>query len=178
MRTLLSTLALAALTAPALAQELAEDDRAAIAERIETFESIMQGGDMAALYDEMPQRLRSSIASQAGVSEEEVEVAMRAQVEAMMATATIDGFSMDLDAATVAGTPDGSTTYALIPTITEITMDGTGSVRATSQTLALEDEGEWYLLRVDDPAQVALLGQVYPAFAGVEFVPGTMEPVE
>jgi hypothetical protein len=56
--------------------------------------------------------------------------------------------------------------------------EATGRMRAKSETLALLDEGQWYLVRVNDLQQVAILRQVYPEFAAVEFSGGTMEAVE
>lgn len=181
MRPLLATLALAAalaLATPTLAQELSAAQQDALAARVAEFDGTMRAGDMAGLMDFMPARIKQTIADEAGVSVDELEAAMREQMDAAMAGATIDAFSMDLDALTTAQTPDGGRTYALIPTTTEITMEGMGRMRAASQTLAFEDEGTWNLLRVDDPNQVAILQAAYPEFAGVAFTPGTMEQVE
>lgn len=174
----LALLPLALLAAPALAQDVTDEDRAAIEARIAQFDDAMGQGDMAALFGYMPPKLMAYIAEQAGVPVEGLEDAVRAQLDAAMATVTVDEFGMDLDAATFQETPEGGRTYGLIPTTTTMTVDGAGTMRAESQTVALEDEGEWYLVRVDDPTQVAIIKAVYPEFADVEFQPGTMEAVE
>ena len=53
-----------------------------------------------------------------------------------------------------------------------------GKYRAQSSTLGLLDGETWYLVRVEDPQQVALLKEIYPAFADVVFPTGSMEPVK
>jgi len=50
-------------------------------------------------------------------------------------------------------------------------------MRATSQTLGLLDGDTWYLVRIDDAAMAAIIKDVYPEFADVEFPAGTVEPV-
>jgi hypothetical protein len=50
-------------------------------------------------------------------------------------------------------------------------------VRVTSETLALLENGTWYLMAVDDPSQIEVLRQAYPAFADVEFTAATSEDI-
>ena len=52
-----------------------------------------------------------------------------------------------------------------------------GKYRSTTKTLGLHEGDVWYLVRIDDAQQVAILKEVYPAFADVEFPTGTMEQV-
>jgi hypothetical protein len=40
------------------------------------------------------------------------------------------------------------------------------------------DEGVWYIMDVNDPAQADILRQAYPEFEGVTFEPGTMDVIE
>ena len=40
------------------------------------------------------------------------------------------------------------------------------------------DGTDWYLLRVSDQQQVAILRKVYPSFATVEFPDDSMQPVK
>jgi hypothetical protein len=48
-------------------------------------------------------------------------------------------------------------------------------VRIGSHTLALLDEGKWYLLQVNHGPRVQILREVYPEFAGVVFPSGSTE---
>ena len=164
--------------APVLAQEITDGDRAAIEARMAQYDEAMASGDLAALVGYVPPPLMDYIAGQAGVPADALVDTVRAQMGGMLDGVTIDAFAMDLDAAAFQLTPDGSRTYGLIPTTTTMTVEGAGTMRAASDTVAIEDGGDWYLVRVDDASQVAILTAVYPEFEGVAFTPGTMEAVE
>ena len=155
--------------APAWAQKITDDQRAALEARVTEFDATMTNGDMAALFAHTPPPVRATLAEMSGMSEEQL-------VEAMQGS-SIDGLSMDVDAA-VEETPDGSCVYVLIPTTTDVAVEGQGTVHAASQTLALEDGGEWWLVRIDDPQQTMILAQAYPEFAGVTFPAATVTPVQ
>ena len=47
-----------------------------------------------------------------------------------------------------------------------------------SATLALQDEGLWYLVRGSDAQQVAILREAYPEYEAVAFPDATMELVK
>ena len=90
----------------------------------------------------------------------------------------IVSFGMDLGKAIPKALPDG-TPFLLIPTETVIDPgDGGEKMAVRSHTLALLDGAEWYLLRVSDEAQVTILKQVYPGFAGETFPDSTTEAVK
>ena len=156
------------------AQEIGPDDRAAIAARIDALGQVMSAGDMAGALDVIPPRLLQATAARFGATEEQLRQAFAEAAAGMMAGVAIVSYDMDLDAATTHLTPDGARTYLLVPTETVMEVDGAGRVRAFSQTLAMEEGGQWYLVRVVDPAQRAMLGEVYPEFVGVDFPAGAM----
>lgn len=164
--------------APALAQDLAAEDRAAIEARIAQFDAAMAEADFGGLYAYLPPAIRAHMAEQLGVPEGELDALIRSSVGDLFADVTVSEFGMDLDAATFQDTPDGARTYGLIPTVTVMSSPDIGSVRTTAQTVALEDEGQWYLVRVDDPSQAETLQAAYPEFAGATFEPATVEAVE
>ncbi|MFM2390832.1 MAG: hypothetical protein RLZZ437_2387 [Pseudomonadota bacterium] len=171
-------LAFALAATPAFAEPIPDAERAAITQRVDAFNAAFTGGDMAAVFDYMPGKILSSLAAQSGLSEEALMAAMKEQIEIAMETVTIDDFGMDMNAATWATTPDGSRGYAMIPTFTVMTVDGVGKMRSEGDTLSFEDEGKWFLVRVDDPSQVQLLTASYPEFTGVTFEPASLTAVE
>ena len=71
------------------------------------------------------------------------------QMTKALAEVKIEAFSMDLANAEYRELQTGEP-YALIPTETVMDAADNGQFKATSQTLALIDEGEWYLLRVNE----------------------------
>jgi hypothetical protein len=172
----LLTLTLAA--APVFADPIPEPERAAITERVDAFNAAFNGGDMAAVFDFMPDKILTSLASQSGLSEDALMALMKEQIDIAMQSVTIDEFGMDMATATWEMTPDGSRGYALIPTHTVMTVEGMGKMRAQGDTLSFADEDKWFLVRVDDPSQVQLLTASYPEFTGVTFEPASMTAVE
>jgi hypothetical protein len=65
----------------------------------------------------------------------------------------------------------------LIPTETVVDLGEQGKMRASSQTLGMYEEGEWYLVRTEDAATLAALKAIYPSYADLEVQPGTTEMV-
>lgn len=177
-KTAFLALALSFGLSPALADEMPAADRAAMDARVDSFNAAFASGNFASVFDYMPPPVLAALASQSGMTEAELLDATRMQIEAAMKSVTLESFRMDTDAATYRTTPDGSRGYALIPTETVMKAEGVGRIRATSETLAFADGGEWYLVRIDEPAQVQLLQTAYPEFQGVAFTSGRMEAIE
>ncbi len=165
---------LAVAIGPAAAQQITDQDRAAVQTRIGRLEQIMASGDLAGAMEVVPPRLLRAIAERFGATEAQMLDATREVMRTQLQGVTFVDYRMDLAAAAPTLTPDGSRTYLLIPTTTLMDVQGVGRIRSRNNTLALKDEGEWYLIRVDDAAQVVLIRELWPEFAGVEFPAGTM----
>ena len=170
----LATVAL--LTAPVSARGLTPDENDALVERIAQFDAAMADGDLETVINIIPPKVMASIADGAGATEAQLRAALIEQTRQAMAAVTIVSFGMDLASAAYEELPDG-TPYVTIPTETVLDT-GSGKTKVTTRTLALLENGRWYLVRIDDEQQVEILRSVYPQFAGVAFPPGTMEAVE
>ncbi|MDO8361048.1 MAG: hypothetical protein Q7T08_13590 [Devosia sp.] len=161
--------------ASAEARELTEAEHAGLAATVDSFNAAMRSSDVERVIATVPPRVMQAMADKFGMPLDQMRAVAIEQTRQTMAGAAIVSFGMDLPNAAYAETPDG-TPYALIPTET-VMQFGADKMRAAADTLALIDEGAWYLLRVSDDAQVEFLKQVYPAFAEVELPRGTLEPV-
>jgi ketosteroid isomerase-like protein len=161
----------------AVSEELDAAQTSALQARVEGFSAIIAKGDMAAVFDYMPPKVLQEFAKQTGASIDQIKAATTTQMEQVMKTVTFDSFTMDLKSSKAGKLADGMI-YTLIPTETRMSVESAGKVRATSETLALNDAGVWYLVRIDTPAQSDLVKKIYPGFADIEFKPGTMEPVK
>jgi hypothetical protein len=171
----MAALLLAALgTGPSPARDVTDDERAALEETIADFGTATRALDMETVLGYLPPTMLSVMAAEFGLEVDALTAAMIEQSAEAMAAVTLVDFGMDMETARFAEDAAGEP-YALIPTTTVVDA-GSGKFRAVSDTLALLEEGEWYLLRVD-PAQVELLKKAYPNLAGVTFDPGTMEAV-
>ncbi|MEM7190368.1 MAG: hypothetical protein AAF439_12215 [Pseudomonadota bacterium] len=169
----LAVIAVLSLTSLAGAQDLTADDRAAMEARVQTFQSAMANGEMDIVLSVTPPKIYQHIAAQAGVPLDLLKQMVKAQIDQAMQDVSIDRAEMDLAATQILTTPDG-TVYALVPT--HVVMQGAaGKVEMKSETLAMQDEGNWWMLRVSDVEQVAILKEVYPSFANVSFPRGSMK---
>ena len=153
-------------------------DRAKVEARIADLDRSISSGNLAGALDVLPPRLFQAIAQRAGVTEEELRAAVRQMAEAAMQEVRLVSYAMDLSAAPPMRTPDGTRTYLLIPTTTVLGLPDGSRMRSTTSTLALEDGGEWYLIRIDDQNQIAIVRELWPEFGPVQFPTGTTEPVQ
>jgi hypothetical protein len=152
------------------------EDRDAIATRIANFERAFMNNDTVEIVNVVPPRLISAIARDGGVSEALLRSEMAKLTREATRDARVISFGMSLDAATFLTTPTGKP-YGLIPTQTVVqTADGT-KLQSNNSTLTFEDGGVWYLIRIDEGRQVALMREVYPEFEGVTFPEGTAEVI-
>jgi len=167
-----AVLAFAAL--PLSAAEVTDADKAALVERVASFDAATRANDMGTVLDALPPKVFEAMAGQFGVTVEQLRAATIEQATQAMASVKIETFTMDTAAASYHELADGMP-YVLIPTETVIDT-GNGKIKAVSETLGILDAGAWYLMRVE-PAQLPTLHQAYPGFAEVTFEPGTMEAV-
>lgn len=166
--------ALLALAPPALAREVTPEDRETVAALIAEFTEVIEIGDMPGLIGFIPPPLITTIAEANGIPEETLMDLMAGAMAEAMDGVTIERFEMDLAAGTEGETGTGRP-YIAIPTTNVMQIDGAGTATATSTTLALEDEGTWYITRIDDATQLAILRDTFPDFEGIDFPAGTME---
>ena len=176
MRPLILLVAAAIWAVPVGAREVTAEDREAVASLIERVDAATEAGDMLAALDVVPPALLDALAEASGLSREEIREAMEAALAEVMVEVEIVSFEIHLDRAGEAETSAGRP-YLLAPTESVMRV-GDQTFRSESATLALEDGGEWYLVRAEDVTQIAMLQEVYPDFAGIEFPRGRMSVVE
>jgi hypothetical protein len=177
IRTFSASLAVLLLAlAPAAAREFTDAEKADLATAVVDFNTAMTNQDWATVMGIVPPKILEKFATEAGITQEQLLEQMAALMEQSLATVTIDSFGMDLENVTYGETGDG-TPYALIPTETVIGLGEQGKVKASSQTLGMFEEGEWYLVRTEDAATLAALKEIYPSYADLEVEPGTTEMI-
>lgn len=158
---------------PASAPSLSQSDRTAIEARIAAFDTMMREGRIGESLDFLPLRLLRMIADKIGMPLAKVRTMIAGQMAKAVEGVTFLSFGMDMQAAIFAVTPDGQRNYMLIPTQSVIALpgaeEGENKVVSKTQTLAIKDDGQWYLVRIDNAQQISLLRAAYPEFAGVSF---------
>jgi len=167
---------LIAVACPVSARDLSPAEQERLRAQIERFRTALNAQDFETVGKTVPPKIFEFIASDAGVTVEQLRSALTAQMQMALAAVKITEFTMDAQAISLTETPDG-TPYALIPTKTVMETGGQ-TIEAKSHTLALIDGSDWYLLRVSDQQQVTILRKVYPSFATVEFPDDSTQTVK
>lgn len=164
MKHLLTAALIAALPAHAFAFD--DDDRAAVTQAIANYDQAFVQNDFDKIIGFMPDRIVGYMAQQmGGVADDKLRTGLAQQMRSVMASVSIDSFKMDAGKMITGQTDDGFD-YAFIPTATKVTAQGqTRSMR--THTLAIEDAGEWFFVRIDQPEQYQVVQQVYPGFANI-----------
>ncbi|WP_156397312.1 MULTISPECIES: hypothetical protein [unclassified Sphingomonas] len=163
---------------PVVAQEISQADRAMIEARIAAFDAVIKAGRIGEVVDFLPPRLLHSMAGEAGLTEAELRPHIAAQMAEVFKVVKIVSFAMDIADASVATTPDGRRSYMLIPTEIVMELPDARRLRSRSSTIALKDDGQWYIVRIDNARQVIMLRDIYPEFAGVDFPAGSTAAVD
>jgi|EndMetStandDraft_4_1072995.scaffolds.fasta_scaffold356070_2 hypothetical protein len=156
----------------AWAREPTDAERQELNRTVIAYEGALAAKDMVAVFNAMPPRAFEYLSEKSGVSVDQ----MKAMVGKLAAKTTdkLGPFDMNAKDAEFRELSDG-TPFALIPTETIFSADDGQVIKSVSSTLAILEDGKWYLMRVNDARQLTILHAVYPEFTGVEFPRGTME---
>jgi hypothetical protein len=171
-----SVLALVLAACPGWARSLNDQEKASLAATVESFNVAMREANFARVAETIPPKVIDALARRAGARPDQVVAAMIKAMQQILegGNTRIESFGMDLGSADHRELASESPPYVLIPTETIIAVGGR-RLRATSHTLALLDEGKWFLLRINEAAQLQMLLDAYPEFASVKFPSGSIE---
>lgn len=164
---------LAWTAADAMAREATAGEKSALASTIARFDAGMKALDFGVIADIMPPAIVKLILASGKLDRQQFRASLQAQMQKTAAQVKFESFKMDAASALWREDAKGAP-YALVPTETIMITQGR-RVRAVSHTLALIDDGQWYLLRVESPQHAAVLKQAYPALANIAIPPGKME---
>jgi len=176
-RLIVLALALVLTSGIVAARPLTDSERLSLADTVAAFDTAMRGADYATVSETIPPKVLAYIADKGGIDVAKLHEIVIAEMTKALAEVKLEDFSMDLAKAEYRETETGEP-YVLIPTVTIMDAGDLGKLKSTSQTLALLDEGKWYLLRVNEQQQVEIMRQVYPQFVGVEFDSGSVEALK
>ena len=178
IRNVVLALALAAaLATPALARQFTDDEKQGLADAVQKFDAAMKGNDFGTVIDaSISPKLLAAMARTYSVPADQLKTLVIQQMQQAMQTVKIDSYGMDVTKADYEEAADG-TPYALIPS--DVVMEiGANKTKSSGATLAIIDDGKWYLLNVGQKEQVGMLKSVYPSFADVTFPEAKMEAVQ
>lgn len=142
------------------------DDQARLEQALEAYASSLETSDYKAIVEALPPGVIDLLSEQAKLSPETIRASVAAQLATIMQSATIESFTMDVDAMT-SGTTDAGTNYAFLPTTTRITVNGAPIQQANTLTLAIEDDATWHMMRIELDQHYMIFRAAYPEFADV-----------
>jgi hypothetical protein len=164
------------IASAAWGRPLTDQEKAALAVTVESYDAAVRENNYAHMTQTMPPKVIAAIARRAKASPDQVvaELIKEAQEVVQRGDVKIESYKFDLGRAEHKALSSGAP-YVLIPTEVILAVRGGARVREMSLTLALLEEGQWYLLRMNDARQLQILREAYPEFAGVEFPRGSTE---
>lgn len=162
---------------PLAARAPTTPEKAQLTAGVAEFTAALKAKNFDGVLKVMPLKIIPTIAEQAKIPPDELRKAMVGLMTDALAKVTIDRFSIDLANAEYRELPDGAP-YAVIPTVTEMSLSDGRRFKEQAQTVGFLEEGIWRLIRVSDDQQLAILRQAYPAFAKVEIAKASLELVK
>ncbi|WBU52223.1 hypothetical protein [Paracoccus sp. SCSIO 75233] len=148
---------------------LTEDAKQSLEARVNAFDRDLTQGNMASVVEYLPPKMIDMLAEEVGAPPEFLKAAVGSMIEGMTQEIDIVGYS-DISQALV-GTTSTGMPYALIPGAARFTAGGE-TFTDQSTTLALMDEGEWYLVGLSDAETVEDVREAYPEFRTVTLPSG------
>ena len=164
-------------TDTAKARSVNKTELAALTTVVAEFEKAIASKNFDGMFSAMPPRVWAHLRKAANATDAQLTKALTDLMTEAYTKVKMESFSLDLGGAIPKELPDG-TPYMLVPTETIVKVVDGDKFAMRSHTLALMDEGKWYLLRISDPQQIVILTKVYPQYRGVSFPSGSNEMLE
>lgn len=149
---------------PLSAVALTPQDEQALQTALQDFAADVQARrDDAVIEASMPPALLAHLADRMGVTTAQVKQLLQRQIDVLMQQTQVESFRYNMAAAQEKVSANGRP-YLWIPYETVFEMRQTRQT-GKSHILALKENGAWYLLRLDQPAQLKLIQETYPDLA-------------
>ncbi|PIE13580.1 MAG: hypothetical protein CSA70_04730 [Rhodobacterales bacterium] len=137
-----------------------ETERAArLRARVDGFNAAFHAGDYATVTSVMPPRLVARLAKRSGMSQRELRRLLTDTTAQLMKNTKLHSYSMQTNAPEIHQA--GAIHYAILPTTTDLTAYGK-RLKQSNNTLAIEEGGKWYLVRVEKPSHEVDIKAAYP----------------
>lgn len=153
----------------------AETDKALL-KQLGAFEDAVREADGATVAAQMPPSLIVFFAGNSSRSPEDMRRIMADGMSAAMKTTDLISVEINIDL--LATDTAGGSNWALVPVTSDIRSKDGVKVRSISSLFAVEEDGAWYLMRIENAGQADLLKKIYPQFADVEIPLGSLEILE
>src|SRR5262249_21353321 len=163
---------------PAFGREISDAERVALKTVLSEYAAAIKEGDFARqISGAFPPRLAGLLVKKTGKTVEALQKHMIAGLGKRRQETPIENFAFDFERAKFGALPSGEP-YAFIPTTMVAVTGDPPKTLAKEMTLALIENGKWYLVSVSQPHTAAWFREAYPEFAQVSLPEGTTETLE
>ncbi|MDO5605628.1 MAG: hypothetical protein Q4G25_10770 [Paracoccus sp. (in: a-proteobacteria)] len=143
---------------------ITDQAKQSLSARVASFDRDINRGSIGNAVNYLPPRMLAQLSDDTGVPVEFLRAAGGAMLDGMTREMTVRSRT-DLSQALVGTTTTGRA-YALIPGVAVITARGQ-TLTQQGNTLALTDDGQWYLIGLGDQDTLDDIRRAYPEFRGV-----------
>lgn len=147
--------------------ELPPQQIASLQTRVDSFEKAFLSKDYSEIISVTPPPVVASLASRAGIAPKVLRTELINQMRKGLQVVPLVSYGMSVENASFHATTSGRP-YALVPTQTVVRLPNGSKLQSVSQTLAFQDKGVWYLVRLAEGPQLKIFQEVYPEFKGVK----------
>ena len=155
-------------------ESVSSEISASFDERLKAFIEVIDGGEMSRSTDFMPPMLLKEVLNQNNVTRVQMEKQLDAVWVQTLASVEINNYSMD-GASKPIMTSSSGRHYRVIPTNMNMTLKANNSkVIASSESLGLFENDDWYFVRLDDANMTKAFYKLYPELKAVEIMTPTM----
>ena len=148
----------------------------ALTKVLDKYEKDTMSGNFKGLV-QSPPKILESLAGQADMDAKDFLEKMAEMMSKAFESIEVLSFSMDKDSVKLQRTNTGRP-YAVIPNAMKINVKGTGGMEMKTETLALKDDGVWYLMQVDSEEVVDMLKKAYPDLKDIKVAKTVMKKVD
>lgn len=145
-------------------------DQAIVKQKIDTITQSIEKQDYTPVINMMPPKVVAVLSQKANLSASELKALMIKHSSSMMAGLKQAGgsttYDADLSRAKIL-TSNTERDYLVIPTKMHMIMQDK-AFDMSGTLLAIQDEGQWYMMRIDNAQHLAIVSQAYPDMTGIE----------
>lgn len=163
---------------PVKAEPLSSSEQALLDKTRTQFVDALRDQDYDVIVSVIPPKVLEHIATSAGATSEQLlaelpKVMKQTMTGVTFGRADIATENLDASKSVLEGKEYA---WGFAPSTFEMTINGQ-NWRSVGHTLALQEDGKWYLVRTSEAEKVKILRAIYPFFASVDFPAETTGPM-
>lgn len=143
-----------------------QDEESKLDARVSEFENAFLNNDMSKIVDFIPPKVLKRILSENNTTTAQLKISMDEMWKATLENVAIEKVKLDRSQNNIEVLENGRPYKVILTTLIMSLKDEPSTlITAKSETLAFFDAGEWYIVRLDEPAQIKMFKDEYPDLA-------------